>query len=273
MLMAHHRMPWVLQEHVAGRLNVPPYKVAELRRHHEFRRAMQTSLFLGMSDGARIDQFRRSIPEVSNEQFAGSYELSPQRADKMLAHLHQTQSSNLAVVEHVFLIDDFAGSGTTILRREVDDSWDGRLVRFINETLPKLREGYVPQIVIALYIATQQAVNHLRSLIAEYFAELWPAQRIPQVVTVLTLNRRVRLYHCGLAQVDQLFDRLLHNYYDCTVEDEHKGRVVHGYADCGLPLVLSHNTPNNSVYLLWETEKTDPLFPRVERHHGRKGEE
>ncbi len=66
---------------------------------------------------------------------------------------------------------------------------------------------------------------------------------------------------------------LLHKFYDDSVEDEHKGQVLHEFADGGLPLVLSHNTPNNSVYLLWEKEKTQPLFPRYERHQGRLKEE
>ena len=62
---------------------------------------------------------------------------------------------------------------------------------------------------------------------------------------------------------------LLHKYYDSSIEDEHKGKVLHGYADCGLPLVLTHNTPNNSLFLLWEREKTKPLFPRFQRHQTR----
>jgi len=32
-------------------------------------------------------------------------------------------------------------------------------------------------------------------------------------------------------------------------------------------VVLSHNTPNNSIYPLWaESAKLEPLFPRVSRH-------
>ncbi len=65
---------------------------------------------------------------------------------------------------------------------------------------------------------------------------------------------------------DRLFDQLLHKYYDQSVEDEHKRNVKHGYSECGLPLVLAHNTPNNSVFLLWERTRTKPLFPRYERH-------
>ena len=66
-------------------------------------------------------------------------------------------------------------------------------------------------------------------------------------------------------------DELLNNYYDANLEDEHTrkggGDVKYGFANCGLPLVLAHNTPNNSLYLLWaESAKLRALFPRVNRH-------
>ncbi len=92
----------------------------------------------------------------------------------------------------------------------------------------------------------------------------------------MTLDDDARLTHSDdgpMDETDQQFDKLLHQNYDCSVEDEHKGKVLHGFFECGLPLVLSHNTPNNSVYLLWETKKTRALFPRFERHHGRLGDE
>jgi hypothetical protein len=48
--------------------------------------------------------------------------------------------------------------------------------------------------------------------------------------------------------------------------------MKYGYANCALPVVLEHNTPNNSIPLLWaETEgksgvKMHPLFFRRDRH-------
>jgi hypothetical protein len=46
-----------------------------------------------------------------------------------------------------------------------------------------------------------------------------------------------------------------------------------GYANCALPVVLEHNTPNNSFPLLWaETARAngahamEPLFFRRDRH-------
>lgn len=46
------------------------------------------------------------------------------------------------------------------------------------------------------------------------------------------------------------------SYYRTRPLDEHETKggtdtVKRGFAACGLPLVLAHNCPNNSVYLLW----------------------
>jgi hypothetical protein len=61
-------------------------------------------------------------------------------------------------------------------------------------------------------------------------------------------------------------------YFDKDADDQHaevggsSSRL--GYADCRLPLVLAHNTPNNSIFLLrGEYAHTFVgLFPRVSRH-------
>jgi hypothetical protein len=61
-------------------------------------------------------------------------------------------------------------------------------------------------------------------------------------------------------------------YFDQEADDEH-GAVGgttkrYGYANGRLPVVLAHNTPNNSVYLLWaeDVHAVRGLFPRVSRH-------
>ena len=275
-LMARDRVPTVLQRHVAGRLGLPEYRVATVRQGSEFRRALRASLFLGMSDGARIDQFRRNNDELSNEQFAINYELSELRAENIVSELKTDLDDEDATFEHVFLVDDFSGSGRTILRRDDAILPEGRLARFVQDTLPKIMTGKCPKIFIALYLATEQAVNHLQEGLLDYPSPPWDVDNPPEVVTIMTLGDQTRLTHdcrVGEPQGDRLFDALLHTYYDESVEDEHKGRIVHGYSECGLPLVLPHNTPNNSVYLLWEKDNTQPLFPRFERHQSRIGDE
>ncbi len=268
-LMAHDRVPSVLQRQVSRQLDLPVYRIAAIRATNEFRRALSSSLFLGMSDGARIDQFRRSNPDLSNEQIAMTYELNDSRANSMINSLRHRLNDEEATFDYIFLVDDFSGSGRTILRKDEQEAWDGRLDRFISDTLPRLTKGSCPKIYIALYVVTQQATEYLEAQISAYPAAPWASSNAPEVISVMTLGDHTRLTHDHSGneyETDQLFDQLLHKYYDSSVEDEHKGNVKHGYSACGLPLVLSHNTPNNSVYLIWERLKTVPLFPRYDRH-------
>ena len=268
-LMGHDRVPSVLQRQVSRQLGLPAYRIAAIRASEEYRRALSSSLFLGMSDGARIDQFRRSNSDLSNEQIAMTYELNESRSDTMIVKLRERLNDDKATFEYIFLVDDFSGSGRTILREDEDGGWDGRLDRFVNDTLPRLTKGSCPKIFIALYVVTQQAAEYIEARISSYPSPPWTSDNAPEVISVMTLGDHTRLSHDHFGreyEADQLFDQLLHKYYDSSVEDEHKGNVKHGYSACGLPLVLAHNTPNNSVYLIWERLKTKPLFPRYERH-------
>jgi hypothetical protein len=73
------------------------------------------------------------------------------------------------------------------------------------------------------------------------------------------------------------FLELVRDYYDDSIETMHMklgGEDARlGFGHCALPLILEHNTPNNSLALLWaETEGKDgkhamrPLFRRRQRH-------
>jgi hypothetical protein len=63
------------------------------------------------------------------------------------------------------------------------------------------------------------------------------------------------------------------DYYDAEALEDRSTKiggedVRRGFGGCSLPLVLGHNTPNNSVALLWSYEDASfrGLFPRVPRH-------
>ena len=144
-LMARDRVPTVLQRHVAARLGLPEYRVTTVRQGIEFRRALRSSLFLGLSDGARIDQFRRNNDGLSNEQCTISYELSESRAESILSELRTDLEDEDAAFGHVFLVDDFSGSGRTILRLDDATLPEGRLARFVQDTLPKNHDRRVPE--------------------------------------------------------------------------------------------------------------------------------
>lgn len=74
------------------------------------------------------------------------------------------------------------------------------------------------------------------------------------------------------------FMDLVEKYYDPSIQSPHTNvggteDVRLGFGACALPLVLEHNTPNNSVVLLWAetdgekgTHPMPPLFRRRQRH-------
>ena len=91
-----------------------------------------------------------------------------------------------------------------------------------------------------------------------------------RVVVVCPLHDGVRITAGQFPGLDAIITR----YYDTANETDSTRLggtdLRYGFNGNGLPLVLSHNTPNNSIGLLWaEGTIMRPLFPRVSRHKDR----
>jgi hypothetical protein len=171
----------------------------------------------------------------------------------------------------IWLLDDFSGSGNTYIRYNSEKKiFKGKLPR-IYERLH--RGGLVDpshyEVFLLLYTATRQAIDHI-----EYWSERFTSDRgyKPLQVRVLCpIEQDVSLSNVR----DEDLHRFLSNpdYCDKRVVDDHfrvggTDDATFGFAGCALPVVLCHNTPNNSIYLLWGPEFCRPtgLFPRVSRH-------
>ncbi len=132
-----------------------------------------------------------------------------------------------------------------------------------NKPVSNLMEIAELEVIVLLYMATEQALDHLR----EASQATWGKKNIPFTVeAVQLLPKDVRLARGDGSPIGQLIDH--EKYYDHNIHDEHfeKGGTTdarYGYAACGLPLVLYHNTPNNSIALLmsYEDKKFRGLFP------------
>ena len=267
-----------------------PYQIKKIRTSETFKEIRRKTLFLGMSDSARMDAFRRKH-NLNNEQMNVYYELSKDKWTRMHNDLHYWLDANGSETEssfkNIFLIDDFSGSGNSILRKEGNE-FKGKLARFIKRYLGTKKESgtlreYCSKedlkLFILTYIATQEAINRLKENKEEFirnhcdspnFASceiLEPLQLIEDEEKVPRTDNRI----------DEAFGELLERYYDDRIEDYHTKTggpdVKYGYAGCALPLVLCHNCPNNSLYLLWaESERAGDrpglkaLFPRISRH-------
>lgn len=260
----------VLRHRAAERMGVSRFEVSRIVGNDAFVALRRRSLVLGASDGARLDRLRRSAPALSHEQFLQgaepAVELIEGMRDKLAEGLQQLNLDYPPTFEHVFLVDDFAGSGVTMFREEEDGTHAGKLNK-LAAAIDKLREQELVSedvdVTIVLYVASEQAYDHLQERIATSLLPAWDLRVVQQLPAWVRVDNQ-----------DAAFASLCERYYDKASDDKHKGRVPLGYTSCALPVVLSHNTPNNSVSLLWAdtTEVKDSLqrhalFPRYERHH------
>ncbi|HEY9760691.1 MAG TPA: hypothetical protein V6C97_36365 [Oculatellaceae cyanobacterium] len=255
----------MLIEEVAKILTVPNFQVRKIVSDKEYQHALRQCLYLGLSDGARTDIFRRSTSEVNHEQMLSTYEVTNKKASGMLAWMNKGfEKDEQRKFRYLFLMDDFSASGRSYLRKEDSGEFGGKVFKVFQDINKNQLEGLVDPntltITILLYVATDQAIQQLSALCDEALVDK------PYNCCVKACQRLEDVMKLDSGK-DSEFWKLLEKYYDASIETEHTGCVKYGYADCALPIVLSHNTPNNSVYLLWaESDKVKPLFPRVSRH-------
>ena len=271
----------IIHSKVSNALAIPLWRTAEINDSDEYKIELQRSLFLGLSDGARIDELRRSA-RLHNDQVHATHDLQVDRAQEMAEKAG-------GPFRNVFLVDDFYGSGKTVIRWQRGDTWldqhepeavaNGRLVRFLEKVRHEDRLKHLFSenlaIHICLYVGTQQALQHIETAFIEYSSiSVQNSSSTDSGTDSLSAQATMRLddrikIACGTT--DEPFDALLHKYYQESLMDKHRAvggsQIVHGFSNCSLPLVFPHNTPNNTVYLLWETRSGyTALFPRVERH-------
>ncbi len=270
-----HVRPFLIRR-AADELGVNPYHVTKITNSPEFRLLQRECLFLGLSDGARIADFRRANRELNNEQIWQTHELSEARAKGLLKKLasHAAQLAGAGAppacpkFRTVVLLDDFTASGTSYYRPDKDGP-AGKIASFHHAVtegvLSQIVDGRI-DVIVLLYMATEAAKSYLEGHLDTLGRQSPVAYHVE---AVQKFSDSIRLRQGGGGPIHGLIDR----YYDHSVFDEHfeKGGTEHakyGYAAGGLPVVLHHNTPNNSIALLWSYDDRDVvgLFPRVQRH-------
>ena len=262
----------------SGRL--PFWRVGEILASDEFRILLAQCLFAGMSDGSHMDLFRRSSDEIDHEQVLRSHEVSNTRARDLARELdgriskHDGHGSTPArLFRNVFLIDDFSASGKSYLRGPGHgaDSVAGKIARFWEsisdqgDQMSRLVDKDDLRVRVLLYTATDRAVD----AILRASRDLLPGANLT-VEAVHTIPSTIKLDE----DRDPGFYRLVSQgkYGWSEPPDKHvrKGaseKPYLGFDHCALPLILHHNTPNNSLPILHASEKGfSGLFPRIRRH-------
>lgn len=265
----HERIRLVSEE-----LDIPPHRVSEIVRQDRFNELRNKSLYLGLSDGARTNDLRRaSNGEIGNEQIWQAYELGEEKKLDMKDALIKALAKEGLPTDPgkfnlIWLIDDFSGSGNTYIRYQ-DGKFKGKIKKIYEQLHSSdLVDTSHYEIFILLYVATRQAIDHI-----EYWAGLFASENgyKPLQVRVLCAIEQSMSVTSGASHATQLLANT--KYCDQAYADEHflvggTNDVRLGFAACGLPVILNHNTPNNSVFILWGPEDSSfpGLFPRVSRH-------
>lgn len=262
---------------VAEEQDIPAHRIGAIRRHPRFKELQLKSLYLGLSDGARTNELRRaSEGEIGNEQIWQAYELGEDKASDMGSELREKLKlsgfpSSEPRFNLVWLLDDFSGSGNTYIRF---DGKQGQYKGRLKKVYERLHRGDLVntshyEVFLLLYVATRKAIDHIN-----YWAERFTSEhgyKPLQVRVLCTLENTEALSRDWTAPLRSLLTNPA--YYDERASDKHilvggttDARL--GFASCALPVILSHNTPNNSVYILWgpESYRFFGLFPRVSRH-------
>jgi hypothetical protein len=123
-------------------------------------------------------------------------------------------------------------------------------------------------ICVVLYISTQKALHSLEKKVNHWVDEHKSNIKF-LVLAIQILQDEISLNHESEKDVEEIIKK----YHNPAIETDSfkKGdldKPYLGFHGCALPIVLSHNTPNNSLPILWysDDKQSIGLFPRVSRH-------
>ena len=275
---------------VARELDLPRYSLlTNSRAQQRVSTIRRKSLFLGLSDGARVDFIRhQNVGLISNEQVVGFTQIDDAKWKDLLCELRKDLKSSQATFGSVYLIDDFAGTGTSFFRLHGGEV-KGKLARFAR-SVARAQESlgariFDPNYKIRIhhYVGTTKARDELTERLTSARTTLDELKLPEDIKTSYGLILPASMPLAPENNDDLGFLRLADRYYDHSIHTRHTEQggtrdMKRGYGGCALPLVLGHNTPNNSMPLLWaetaggvgpdgeSVPAMRPLFRRRQRH-------
>jgi hypothetical protein len=124
-----------LRRSASTRTGIAPYLVmSNMNSKLELLRERRRTLFIGLSDGARLDILRRANAGVLvNDQIVLATHIDEDKWKDLGAKLREDkifEANSDPKFDRVCLVDDFTGSGTSFLRQRKDGSWTGKLRKF-----------------------------------------------------------------------------------------------------------------------------------------------
>lgn len=280
----------ILLDMATTETGMPSYKRSSNVVHNRFEIEKRSALVVGLSDGAHTDILRRSAG-FSNEQVLTNYYPDGKKLKDMLDELRKDdklKSIEKPYFRRIFLIDDFTASGKSFIRYdESDGKYHGKLKKTIDELCTR---GYVEkgqkiehlsyllnpeqkiQIDILFSIATEKAKTSIKDNLDDYLKSVgWQDKVEFNIHIVQLLEDKLSNDIKSDNNLVRVLKKDKHFVEECVISKSYKvGKNDSpwlGFDECALPVVLAHNTPNNSLPIIWQdAERFHGLFPRISRH-------
>lgn len=280
----------MLLKKATDKLSMPSYMLSNNKVQVEFAIEKRSSLVIGLSDGAHTDILRRSAG-FSNEQVLTNYYPDEKKIKDMLAKLHKDMKklgSDNKFFHSIYLIDDFTASGKSFVRYDSSDGeYHGKLAKIIEELCKAQDAGKTEHLSalldsetdtinldILFCMATEKAQKNIEMSLNTYLEDrkgvlgkkvdchIHVVQPLEEVIS--SSIRDDKELNAVLMNPKYLIKE--HVITEAYKVGKHDNPHL-GFDECALPVVLSHNTPNNSLPVLWQdAEEFRGLFPRISRH-------
>lgn len=290
----------ILLKKATENANMPSYKLCNKEVQRQFEIEKRSSLVIGLSDGAHTDILRRSAG-FSNEQVLTNYYPDGKKLKDMLDDLRKDKK--LTSVENpyfrnIFLIDDFTASGKSFVRYDdKEEKFKGKLSKIIDQicamnierTIEELDQGKKEElhlsylldhnqqeihIDILFCMATDKAKENIRKNLDEFLKKRGYGKVKYHLHVVQPLDNSLSTDITGDPVLMKVLKKPQYFHQELKEDKAYNvGNIANaflGFDECALPVVLSHNTPNNSLPILWQDADNDKkfkgLFPRISRH-------
>lgn len=280
----------ILLDMATTETGMPSYKRSSNVVHNRFEIEKRSALVVGLSDGAHTDILRRSAG-FSNEQVLTNYYPDGKKLKDMLDELRKDdklKSIEKPYFRRIFLIDDFTASGKSFIRYdESDGKYHGKLKKIIDELCTRsyvekgqkiehlsylLNPEQKIQIDILFSIATEKAKTSIKDNLDDYLKSVgWQDKVEFNIHIVQLLEDKLSNGIKSDNNLVRVLKKDKHFVEECVISKSYKvGKNDSpwlGFDECALPVVLAHNTPNNSLPIIWQdAERFHGLFPRISRH-------
>ena len=279
---------------------MPSYMLCNKKVQKQFDIEKRSSLVVGLSDGAHTDILRRSAG-FNNEQVLTNYYPDEKKLKDMLDDLRndkKIKGIEKPYFRNIFLIDDFTASGKSFVRYDDNaKTFKGKLAKIIDQLRAENKERTDEEIAagekeelhlsylldanqpefhidILFCIATKKAVRNIRNGLDDFLLKRGYDKIKYHIHVVQELDDSLSNEITEDPDLMKVLEKPHYLHQNLKDDTAYKvGSVTRpylGFDECALPVVLSHNTPNNSLPILWQDTDNDQefkgLFPRISRH-------